>query len=235
LPAETRAAILRLVRKLVVFARWPQPGLVKSRLSPALPADLACRLYESMLRDVLEAGRRSSAEERWLDWADPETESPHWDGAEGYRPAAQRGADLGERLEHAIRERLRAPEDRLVVIGADAPELGPATISDAFALLERHELALGPTRDGGYYLLGVSRLTPELFRGVSWGTDQVLPRTLETARARSLRVGTLEPLEDVDTPQDLVRLVIRCLRSPDACPHTVSALRQMGLLPSSGA
>ena len=217
----------------MVFARWPRAGAVKSRLSPALPASLACALYEDMLRDVLQAGRTATVDERWVYFSDAPEPPPSYEPAAGYRPSAQRGADLGERLERAMEERLGAGE-RLVVIGGDAPELSGATISAAFAALETHDVSLGPTPDGGYYLLGLRRRAPEILRGIPWGTDRVLARTLERAEERHLRVATLEPLEDVDTPADLVRLLIRCHEHPLACPHTTAGLRRLGLLPEEG-
>ena len=215
---------------LAVFARWPISGRVKTRLSPALSSDLACALYEAMLADVLETGRAAEVETRWLDWADA-PQGARWNGrAAGYRESAQRGPDLGERLRTAFEERL-ARGDRMVVIGADTPELAAADIADGLWKLATHDVVLGPTHDGGYYLLALSRPAPEIFHDIPWGTEQVLERTIRRAAETGLRVATLETREDVDTPHDVVRLAIRCLESPAICPHTTAALRRMCLLP----
>src|SRR5262249_30041547 len=110
---------------LAVFARWPEAGRVKPRLSPALPAELARDLHEAMLRDVLETGRSSGIDRRYLYWADPPRNEP-WLGfarEAGFRESVQRGADLGLRLEAAFDELIGGRDDRAVVVGADVPEL----------------------------------------------------------------------------------------------------------------
>ena len=220
---------------LAVFARWPAAGRVKTRLSPALPSELARDLYEAMLRDILETGRASGIERRYLYWADPPKDRPWLDlaRAAGFQESLQRGADLGLRLEAAFDELLAGADDHAVVVGADAPELQAPVVRSAFSSLFRHDLVLGPTRDGGYYLVGLRRRAPEIFRDVPWGTGKTLARTLENAKALGLTVARLEALDDVDTPEDLVRLLARCHARPGPCPNTAEALRRMCLLPSA--
>lgn len=147
----------------------------------------------------------------------------------------QRGSDLGERLASAFVELLSGPVDRAVVMGSDCPDLGPALLGEAFTALGDRDLVLGPTRDGGYYLVGLRQPTPDLFEGVSWGTDQVLTQTLERAERLGLGVGRLAVLDDIDTPEDLVRLVARrCVSPPGPGARTEGALREIGLLPERG-
>jgi len=213
-----------------VFARPPEAGKVKSRLSPALPARLAFDLYRGMLADALAVSARA-AEERFVYWA----ESPLAGAMEAtaeFGVREQHGADLGARLEHAFAELLPGPADRAVVIGADCPELDAREIAVAFERLDSHDVVLGPTRDGGYYLIGLRRVAPALFKEIAWGGDQVLRQTSERAAAAHLRVGLLASLEDVDTPADLVRLVARLATGGHGAPHTRAALRALGLLPA---
>jgi len=220
---------------LVVFARWPEPGRVKTRLSPALPPDLACALHEAMLRDVLEAGRGSSAERRYLYWTDAPADRA-WSTAAreaGFVESLQHGGDLGARLETAFDDLLSKPDQRAVIVGSDCPDLSSAAIDEAFRRLEGYDVVLGPTRDGGYYLVGLRRPAPDLFRDIPWGSQEVFAVTLGRARHAEFAVTRLEPMDDIDTPEDLIRLVSRRLASETPTPrHTVAALERIGLLPA---
>ena len=221
---------------LVVFARWPAPGRGKTRLTPALAPELKSLLSEAMLRDVLEVGRATAADQRWLAWAEaPEGSSLPFAAETGFRETRQSGGDLGARLEHAFAERLLGQGDRVVVAGADAPGLTPRIVADAFARLASHDVVLAPAADGGYSLLGLARPLPPLFENIPWGSDRVVERTLENAASANLTVSSLEPLDDVDTPEDLVRLIVRSLSQPEGWPHTRRALVGMNLLPERAA
>lgn len=219
------------MRRIAVFARTPREGAVKTRLSPALPPALACALYRGMLADALAAAAALEGVERHLFWADDEAGAGVATGP-GWRAHVQRGDDLGARLAAAFDRLLAPPAEGAVVIGADCPWLGSATLARAFEALATHDLVLGPTRDGGYYLVGLSRPRPALFEGIPWSTERVLDLTLERARAIGATAATLEPLEDLDTPEDLVRLVARVAGGgPPPGAGTCAALREMGLLP----
>ncbi|MBI5711094.1 MAG: TIGR04282 family arsenosugar biosynthesis glycosyltransferase [Candidatus Eisenbacteria bacterium] len=219
------------MRRILVFARRPAPGRVKTRLSPALPADLACALYRGMLRDALDAAAGCAAGERLLYWDEPggDEELPV---PAGLAQRVQSGADLGERLTSAFAAALSAPGDRAVAIGADCPGLAADRLEAAFAGLQAHDAVLGPTGDGGYYLVGLARAAPALFAGVEWSTPRVLEQTLERARAAGLTMRTLGRLDDLDTPAGLARWVAGAAVAPPAhARHTLAALRGMGLLP----
>ena len=219
-------------RRIAVFARPPVAGRVKTRLAPALTESLACSLYRACLADALDAARRARAEERRIYWADPP--SPATEGVDraGFDGRVQRGDDLGARLDAAFAELLVAPEDRALVLGADCPALDGERIDRALDALERADAAFGPARDGGYYLVALRGRPRDLFAGVAWSTARVLDQTLSRARATGLRVELLDPLDDLDTPEDLVRLIARCAAPPPGfAAHTVDALRAMGLAP----
>ena len=215
---------------LVVFARWPEAGKVKTRLVPPLSPEQARDLHQAMLLDTLEAGREAGADRRYLYWADPPSDRP-WSSAAreaGYVESLQRGRDLGARLEAAFDDLLTSPAARVAVIGTDCPEMPGALLGEAFRGLEDHDLVVGPTHDGGYYLVGLARPAPQLFRNVRWGSETVLATTLARAREGGLRTAQLAALGDVDTPADLERLAGR-LGTPDhALPRrTAEALIQL--------
>ncbi len=220
------------MRRLAIFARWPVPGGVKSRLSPALPATLACELYRAMLEDTLSASKGGGAGERFLYWADAPAERRAFGDPDGVIVRDQAGRVLGERLSRAFDELLTGPDDRAVAIGADCPELEPEVIREGFAALAACDLVLGPASDGGYFLLGLRRAVPALFEGIAWGTDRVLEQTLERAKRAGLETALLRGLADLDTPDDLVRFVARrALTTGTTGRRTEAALRAMGLLP----
>ncbi|OGF11183.1 MAG: hypothetical protein A2W00_10015 [Candidatus Eisenbacteria bacterium RBG_16_71_46] len=221
------------MKRIAVFAKRPVPGRVKSRLSPALPAALACDLYRGMLQDALAAAAGAGAEQRWLYWAEADGPGVGLDAWGGFRETAQRGGTLGERLAGAFAELIPAAGDRAVVIGADCPPLDGGVAGAAFAALAEADLVLGPTVDGGYYLVGLARPAPALFRGIDWSTPQVLEQTLERAARAGLAARRLGPLDDIDTPADLVRFIARAALDPDPAraAGTRRALEGMALLP----
>ncbi len=185
---------------LVVFARWPEPGRVKTRLIPALTPEEACEVHRELVAEALLAAAAVSVGARVLAWADAPADVPP---LPGFTLRDQGPGDLGARLERAFTELMAKPGDRVVVMGTDCPDLRASQLEAAFEELVTHDLVLGPARDGGYYLIGLRRPIPRLFHGIPWGTHRVLAQTLE--RAGGLRVSQLEALDDVDTPADLAR------------------------------
>lgn len=221
------------MKRLAIFARWPAPGAVKSRLSPALPAALACDLYRAMLDDALAVVAESAAEECYLYWADPPADQRGFETPDGVLARHQVGIDLGERLGRAFGELLTGPGDRVIAIGADCPDLAAGVIDEGFEALSACDLVLGPASDGGYVLLGLRRPEPGLFTRIDWGTDRVLEQTLERATLAGLETSLLSGLADLDTPNDLVRFVARrAFTSAPSGRRTEAALSGMGLLPA---
>jgi rSAM/selenodomain-associated transferase 1 len=216
------------MRRLAVFARSPVAGRVKSRLSPALPAGLAAQLYSGLLADTFAVAKAARADERWVMWANDPAPTPA-----GFLPHTQRGADLGERLREAFADLLTGETDRALILGSDTPPLTAAHVDEAFAALEAHDLVLGPTRDGGYWCIGLTRPAPELFADIPWSTGNVLTRTLARAHDAGLRVATVATLEDLDTPHDLAALMGALATGEPACgPIARAALRTIGMLPA---
>ncbi len=211
---------------LVVFARNPVPGAVKTRLQIRYTPQQAADIYRALVLDTLENARGASAARYVLAYTPGDTEEefrrlagPGWD----LRP--QVGTDLGGRMLEAARWSFDRGARRLVIIGSDVPNLPVESIDRAFDLLGEKDVVIGPTVDGGYGLIGLSRPLDAVFQDIEWGTERVFSQTVERAEAAGLTLGVVPPWYDVDTPSDLDFLVAHAtalVRSgcPPALHHT---------------
>jgi len=194
-------------RTLLVVAKRPAAGQTKTRLCPPLSGDSAAVLYECFLRDTLDITRQVPGITRAIGYL-PE----HADGyfqalAPDMALTLQRGADLGERLDHLLADALAAGADQAVVMDSDSPTLPAAYIAEAFRALDGPaDVALGPSDDGGYYLIGLKQPQPRLLRDVQMSTPHVARDTLALADQLGLRVALLPSWYDVDTIAELERL-----------------------------
>jgi rSAM/selenodomain-associated transferase 1 len=213
---------------LIIFAKQPVPGRVKTRLSPPLsPAD-AARLYLGMLTDTIETFASFTTTDTFL-FFEPS------DGAEAFFRDAwpdltvfpQQGGVLGERLENAFAGLFNAGFDAVAAMGSDSPDLPRAYVEAAFRYLEEGsaEVVFGPVEDGGYCLVAMGRLHPELFRGIPWSTGRVLEKSEQAAISLGLGTARLPAWHDLDTVGDLDRLLRE--GNPDAAPRTRRFLRQL--------
>ncbi|SMP41835.1 hypothetical protein SAMN06295888_10213 [Desulfonatronum zhilinae] len=212
---------------VVVMIKHPQPGRVKTRLVATLGAENAAALYRCFVQDVLRTvdaleGRVLLSIAPW----DMRADFAAWLGSERwFQP--QVGPDLGARMDDAFFRAFEAGHDRVVLIGSDLPDLPGSLLVEAFRILDRREVVLGPARDGGFYLLGWARraFRPGLFTTVPWST----PRVLAECRAALLRSGLeprlLGPWSDVDDEAGLRQLVQRNLLPHDAATRICLASR----------
>lgn len=198
-------------QRLLVFARLPELGKVKTRLAAELGDARALALYESMLRDVVRGIGTSTAETE-IEFLWPPT--PVANGAllskafGEHAKAMQTGATLGDRLSMAFSERFFFHRtDKIIAIGVDDPLLPRTLIDHAFALLDSCEYVVGPAQDGGYYLFGCRAMSfePEVFRGIEWGTQTVLSETVRRISATQRTCALLPERFDIDTADDLER------------------------------
>jgi len=207
---------------ICVFAKPPRPGRVKTRLAPALGEEGAARLARAFLADTW-------ATVAALDWARPVLASTEADRQSlGLPPDAalwlQGEGDLGDRMERVLARALReAPW--AVVVGTDSPGLPSTLLAEGRDALERADAVLGPTPDGGYYLIGLRRCPPGLLAGLPWSQPSTLAATRARLESHGLTVALLPPFFDVDTPRDLPRLAVWLGQRPDAAPATREALR----------
>ena len=197
--------------RLLVFARLPELGRVKTRLAADVGDERALAIYEAMLRDLV-CGIGESSEQLEIEFLWPP--SPDANGALLQRAfahhsvAMQTGATLGDRLSMAFSERFFFHRtQKIIAIGVDDPLLPRELIEHAFALLDSCEYVLGPAADGGYYLVGCRALSfdPSIFADIEWGTASVLPATLARIAAMNRTVALLPERMDVDTAEDLER------------------------------
>ena len=183
-------------RAILVFSKTAELGKVKTRLRSALTEEECLRLHQSMLQDTLGCCSHVAAQTiLYL------TTPSHPPFAVPVRYQTQ--GDLGARMKNAFQENLDLFE-RVVIVGTDAPALTPAILEEAFQSLEAHNLVLGPTEDGGYYLIGLKQIVSEIFENIPWSTPSVLPFTLERMGARPVHL--LPRLYDIDLPENLKRL-----------------------------
>jgi rSAM/selenodomain-associated transferase 1 len=217
-------------RALVVVGKAPQAGVTKSRLAPLLSAAGAADLYRGFLLDAVGLGLE-------LGWERVSVIHPR-----GSRLALQellpndvylleqRGDGLGDALSYAFEHHLAEQFERVVLIGSDNPTLPRGPIEQASDCLDDHDLAIGPTSDGGYYLIAMRALHPAVFHGIAWSTPQVYAQTLAQARRQNLHVHALEEWYDVDEPRDLERLRADIATGPArVAPNTRAALARLAV------
>lgn len=197
---------------LIIFARLPVPGRAKTRLGRTLGMEEAARFYGEMAEHAFRIGdeelaRGTEVHLRYTAPA-PEEELRRWVGR-SFRYAEQVGETLGDRMRRAFEDLFAAGCARAVIIGTDVPELEPADVRSAFDRLEDADLVVGPSTDGGYYLLGMRRLHTELFEGIAWSSDSVCAETLRRAEAAGLRCALLDPLSDIDSMEDYLAYRLR--------------------------
>lgn len=218
------------VNGLAVMAKAPIPGEVKTRLMPALSAEEAAELYRALLLDQLEHLQGLSGVEVYLAYA------PEGAGAlseavalSGTRCFAQEGGDLGARMNGVLKELWRRGHRNAALIGSDLPALPLEFVHKAFELLAMHRVVLGPSRDGGYYLIGMNQPTPEIFRAMTWSHGEVLAQTLKTLGHLGIAGALLPVWFDLDTPDDLdfLQLWSRSV-SGGAMKRTLGYLRKIG-------
>jgi hypothetical protein len=192
--------------RLIIFTRYPEPGKTKTRLIPALGPEGAADLQRQMSEHTLSWARKLenisavSLEVRYE--GGDEDRFRQWFGSD--IPFFHQGnGDLGARMARAFEEAFQAGMGRVIIVGTDCPDLRDGFVREAFAALHHNDIVLGPAKDGGYYLIGLCRVIPQLFGKIPWGTAEVLPKTLEIAEDMKLRVFLLDPLGDVDRPEDL--------------------------------
>jgi len=206
-----------------IMAKAPRPGRVKTRLSPPLSPAAAAALARCFLLDTVRRVAQVGGARGAVIYAPRRARPLFARLAPGFALIPQASGDLGHRLRAAFDRLLRGGTDAAVVIGSDTPSLPPALLRQALRALDdpATDVVLGPSDDGGYYLVGMRTTHAALFEGIAWSTSTVLAETRARARARALRVRILPGWWDVDTPADLARLRRWLGARPDAqLPHT---------------
>ncbi len=193
---------------LFVMAKDPRAGQVKTRLCPPLTPDTAARLYRCFLSDVLDLAAGVPDVDPVVAYSPPEAHAEFARLTSGrFQLVPQVGADLGARLENTFGALFQQGYERVAAVSTDSPDLPAEYLREAFTGLEEAPVVLGPCPDGGYYLIGLTRQIPELFRDMPWSTERVVPETEARARRLGAKLVRLPEWHDVDTAADLDRLM----------------------------
>ena len=193
-------------KAIICFTRVPKPGVTKTRLLPILTGDQCAKLHTAFLKDLASVYENVAADLYVSYTADPD-----WQDLKAIFPAAkdffaQEGADLGEKMYRAICNVLKIGYESVVLTGADLPLLGKTHLETGFSALDGADVAIGPTSDGGYYLVGMKQPHTVIFEKQQYGGATVLENTVAAAEAAGLSVSFAKQCDDVDTPEDLRKL-----------------------------
>ena len=190
---------------IVMFSKAAEPGKVKTRLTSHMSDLEAAFFHEAFVLDTLDSLSTLKNSDRYLA-CHPDKEHNFFKELEesfDIKPFNQKGEDLGERMENAFCYLREMGHKEIVIIGSDSPTLPVEILDEAFERLKKCELVIGPSLDGGYYLIGISGNVPDLFSRIEWGTDKVFEETLQKARANNLHFSVLPFWYDIDTIKEL--------------------------------
>jgi rSAM/selenodomain-associated transferase 1 len=194
---------------ILLFIKAPAKGQVKSRLAATVGDDTALALYRNFILDIVDTLKTTGYPFR-VCFSPPEAEDvvKAWIG---HPSVAQKGRDIGEKMEYAFSQVFFEGWHSAVLIGSDIPDLTTAVIREAFASLKKSDAVIGPAADGGYYLIGFNKsaFLPRIFHGIEWSTKSVFHETMSILLASSRRVHQLPTWSDVDTVDDLKALFAR--------------------------
>ena len=215
---------------LIIFAKAPIPGEVKTRLCPPLDPDEAASLHGTLVMDAIERTKGLQGITLYVAGT-PDLAHPFFkvmEGRYGARLLSQRGPDLGSRMKQAIQDAFDQGAKEVILTGTDLPTLPRAHLIEALKLIESHDAVLGATADGGYYLIGLGRMAPALFEGIAWSTGSVFAETKKKVEAAGLSLGLLPECRDLDTLDDLKAFIGLIGKDRAMTKRTESALRLIG-------
>ena len=186
---------------LIIFAKNPEYGKVKTRLAATIGNEQALFIYQKLIEHTIAITKKISAD-KIVYYSDSIVEKDTWEN-NIYQKKLQSGNDLEDRMKNAFKSSFTAGYDKVIIIGTDCFELNEEFISIAFEKMNDDDVVLGPAKDGGYYLLGMKKFYPSLFENIEWSSEKVLKQTLTTAMRLNLSVFLLPPLSDIDREPDL--------------------------------
>lgn len=184
---------------LIVFTRNPELGQCKTRLAKTLGNQSALDIYKYLLQHTANVTKQVNAD-RYVFYSININQDDIWNTTH-FIKRLQKGNDLGERMHNAFEELFMSGYKKVIIIGSDLLDLNADIIDNAITTLDHNDVVLGPAEDGGYYLLGLKKLYPELFKNKAWGTETVREDTF--ADLKNKTVSLLKPLNDIDTFDDM--------------------------------
>jgi len=209
-------------RTLVIMAKAPKPGMVKTRLIESLPSPAVTALYRCLLEDTLALAKSlTSVEVAVMCPESDQGELAHLLG-HAVQVVAQKGEGLAAGLTSVFRHFTAAGRQHVIAFNSDSPHLAPSVLDSAFEILAIHDVVVGPTHDGGYYLVGAKAAHASLFEGDGMGTRSALDRLLTQTKVLGLSIGFTEPFFDIDVANDLILLARELRLAPAKAPRTAA-------------
>ncbi len=228
-------------RVLVIMAKAPRPGAVKTRLTPSLSPEAVTDFYCCLLDDTLGLARSlklNGVEAAIMCPGSDVNELSQLAGSD-MRVVAQKGEGLAAGLTSVFADFAHYKNDgherRVIAFNSDSPHLPPSVLEDAFEVLAAHDVVVGPTHDGGYYLVGAKASHPTLFANDGMSTSSALERLLLQVRTLGLSTGFVDLFYDIDVAGDLTRLAAELRRAPARAPRTAAWLEEWERLGGAGA
>jgi len=186
-------------KALIIFTRNPELGRCKTRLAKTIGDEAALKIYNYLLEHTAKISESIKAD-KYVFYSETINKNDLWN-TDVFRKKQQYGTDLGSRMENAFSELFGLGYEKVMIIGSDLLDLNQQHIEYAFQQLNQHDIVIGPSKDGGYYLLGIKVMHEPLFKNKTWSTDTVLSETLNDLR--NWDVELLEELNDIDTFEDM--------------------------------
>jgi uncharacterized protein len=216
-------------RVLVIMAKAPRPGAVKTRLTPSLSPEVVTAFYCCLLDDTLALARSLEGVEVAIMCPDSDVNELARFAGKDVSVVAQKGEGLAAGLTSAFAHFAEGHQRRIIAFNSDSPHLPSSVLEDAFTVLAEHDLVVGPSDDGGYYLVGAKDSHPALFARDGMGTSTALERLLSRARSLELSVGFSDTFYDIDVADDLTRLAEELRLAPIRAPRTAQWLKEWEL------
>jgi rSAM/selenodomain-associated transferase 1 len=207
-------------RTLVIMAKAPKPGMVKTRLTESLPSPAVTALYRCLLEDTLALATSLTTVEVAVMCPESDLDELAHLLANTVQVVAQKGEGLAAGLTSVFRHFTAAGRKYVVAFNSDSPHLPPSVLESAFEILATHDVVVGPTHDGGYYLVGAKAAHPALFESDRMGTRSALDRLLTRTKVLELSTGFTEPFYDIDVANDLILLARELRLAPAKAPRT---------------
>jgi rSAM/selenodomain-associated transferase 1 len=209
-------------RTLVIMAKAPKPGMVKTRLIERLPSSAVTALYRCLLEDTVALAKSlTSVEVAVMCPESNQDELAHLLG-NAVQVVAQKGKGLAAGLTSVFRHFTAVGRQHVIAFNSDSPHLAPSVLDSAFEILATHDVVVGPTHDGGYYLVGAKAAHPSLFEVDDMGTTSALDRLLTRTKVLELSTGFTEPFYDIDVANDLIQLARELRLAPAKAPRTAA-------------
>jgi uncharacterized protein len=215
-------------RTLVIMAKAPKPGIVKTRLAQSLPLPAVTALYRCLLDDTMALAQSLGSVEVAIMCPASDVDDLACVAGDAVRVVAQKGEGLAAGLTSVFAHFTAAGQRRVVAFNSDSPHLPASVLESAFKALTAYDVVVGPTHDGGYYLVGAKATHPGLFNGHGMGTTNALETLLARARTLGLSVRLTDPFYDIDVAADLIRLTAELQLAPARAPRTTAWLAEWG-------